>query len=186
MNVFGFSGASNTTQNVGLLDQRLAVEWVQDNIRNFGGSPDRMVIAGQSSGGVAVDYWNFAYVDKPIVGGYIEHSGNALSFGLNSNELALQHWYNISSLLGCGAKGDTLPCMRAIKNVTMIEEATTKIRPPPSSDPARTSPIFQPTPDGELVFDDYKTRYEKGNFSRLVSLALIPLLPPFPLPSKLR
>ncbi|KAL9057286.1 MAG: hypothetical protein Q9206_002400 [Seirophora lacunosa] len=167
INVFGFSGAPNTAQNVGLLDQRLAVEWVRDNIKNFGGSPDRIVLAGQSSGGVAIDYWSFAYVDEPIASGYIEHSGNALSFGQNSNELALQHWYNISSLLGCGEEGDTLPCMRAIKNITAIEEATTKIRPRRSSNPARTSPIFQPTPDNVTVFDEYKSRYEYGNFSRL-------------------
>ncbi|KAL8897017.1 MAG: hypothetical protein Q9207_007426 [Kuettlingeria erythrocarpa] len=167
INVFGFSGAPDTAQNVGLLDQRLAVEWVHDNIRNFGGNPDRIVIGGQSSGSVAVDYWSFAYIDKPIVSGFIEHSGNALSFGLNSNELALEHWYNISSLLGCGEEGDTLPCMRAIKNVTAIEEATTKIKPPPSSNPARRLPIFQPTPDGVTVFDNYKSRYESGNFSRL-------------------
>ena len=31
-NIFGFPGAPGVTQNVGLLDQRLAVEWVRDNI----------------------------------------------------------------------------------------------------------------------------------------------------------
>ncbi|KAL9020023.1 MAG: hypothetical protein Q9185_002711 [Variospora sp. 1 TL-2023] len=170
INVFGFSGAPDTAQNVGLRDQRLAVEWIHDNIRNFGGNPDRIVIGGQSSGSVAVDYWSFAYVEKPIVSGYVEHSGNALSFGLNSNELALEHWYNISSLLGCGEQGDTLPCMRAIENITAIEEAATRIEPPPSTNPARVSPIFQPTPDGVTVFDDYKSRYENGNFSRLPAL----------------
>ncbi|KAL8995953.1 MAG: hypothetical protein Q9169_004426 [Polycauliona sp. 2 TL-2023] len=167
LNLFGFPGAPNTTQNIGLLDQRLAIEWIHQNIRSFGGSPNRIVIAGQSSGSVAVDYWSFAYIDDPLVSGYIQHSGNAFSFGLNNNELAVRHWYDVSELLGCGREGDMLPCMRAISNVTAIVEAVGGIEPPPSSNPARVPPVFQPTPDGVTVFDDYRARYERGDFSRL-------------------
>lgn len=53
--VFGFALSDALKQdnslNVGMKDQRLALEWVQENIGHFGGDPSRVTIFGQSSGG---------------------------------------------------------------------------------------------------------------------------------------
>ena len=167
INIFGFSGAPSEPQNIGLLDQRLAVEWVRDNICAFGGDPGKIVIFGQSSGSVAVDYWSYAWTQDPIVSGLISHSGNVFSFPVNSRELAEQHWYNASSLLGCGSSGDVMPCMRS-KNFTDIEAAAAKIKPPPNTSVARSQPVFQPTPDNRTVFEDYAPLSSGGKFARLV------------------
>lgn len=166
-NIFGFSGAPGEPQNIGLLDQRIAVEWVRDNIGAFGGSPCKIVIFGQSSGSVAVDYWSYAWTQDPIVSGLISHSGTAFSFPINSRELAEQHWYSTSSLLGCGSSGDVMDCMR-IKNSKDIEAAAAKVKPPPNSSVARSQPVFQPTPDSRTVFEDYTSLSSSGMYARLV------------------
>ena len=40
--------------NVGMTDLVAALKWVQENIENFGGDPDRVMIYGQSGGGSKV------------------------------------------------------------------------------------------------------------------------------------
>ncbi|KAF9259207.1 alpha/beta-hydrolase, partial [Marasmius fiardii PR-910] len=56
-NVFGFPSSPDLPprgNNLGFLDQELALAWVQLNIEKCGGDPQQVTITGQSAGGTSV------------------------------------------------------------------------------------------------------------------------------------
>ncbi|KAL2159562.1 hypothetical protein VTH06DRAFT_2131 [Thermothelomyces fergusii] len=184
-NIFGFPGAPAAggarQKNLGLRDQRAAVEWVRDNIAAFGGDPRRIVLAGQSAGGVSADYWAFAYEHDPIVAGLILVSGTALSFPLNPPDVPARNWAAVAAAVGCAngtaaASNDddnaaaVMACMRAVPWPD-LEAAAAGVRALPSTSPLRAVPAFYPEADGEVVFADYAARARAGRLARLPVLA---------------
>lgn len=51
----GLGGNYSESVNLGMQDLVFALEWIQDNIENFGGDPNTVTIAGQSGGGGKVN-----------------------------------------------------------------------------------------------------------------------------------
>ena len=80
LNAFGFSDLSaagpafKNSANVGVMDLVASLQWVHDNIANFGGDPGNVTIMGQSGGGAKV----CDVISMPSAKGLV-HKGVALS-----------------------------------------------------------------------------------------------------------
>lgn len=63
--VFGFAQTealiNEKSANAGIRDQRLAIEWVKQNIGAFGGDGNKITLHGQSSGGLSMGMQTIAY-----------------------------------------------------------------------------------------------------------------------------
>lgn len=166
VNIFGFPGWPGIPQNAGLRDQRAAVEWVRDNIRAFGGDPNKITIAGQSSGGVAVDYWAYAYREEPIIHGLIATSGDALSFPVDAAGVPKDNFKQVAKKLGCCNTKNVFECVKRA-DWEALEAAAASIKPGKSTSVLRSVPAFYPIPDNEIVFSDYVSLTRDGKFARV-------------------
>ncbi|KAI2471263.1 putative carboxylesterase [Annulohypoxylon bovei var. microspora] len=65
LGAFGYLSSTdvkaNGQLNSGLLDQRFALEWVQEHISKFGGDPTRVTVGGESSGAGSIIHHAMAY-----------------------------------------------------------------------------------------------------------------------------
>ena len=86
LSIFGFMAHPELTKesphqasgNYGLLDQAAALKWVSQNIAAFGGDPNRVTIAGESAGSVAVSAQMASPLSKNLIAGAIGESGSIL------------------------------------------------------------------------------------------------------------
>ncbi|KAI4646799.1 hypothetical protein J4E93_005023 [Alternaria ventricosa] len=125
MAAFGFLYSEEVeaagAQNLGLRDQRLAMQWVNKHISSFGGDPEKVTIWGESAGAYSVGDHIAAYngVNEGLFRAAILESGNAVGAPLNGTDW-YQHMYdNLTESVGCSGAEDTLQCLRDVPYETI-------------------------------------------------------------------
>ena len=111
LNIFGFFNhpeMENQTGNFGLEDEILALEWVKENIAQFGGDPENITLFGESAGGAHVSYHiasplSKGLFDRGIIqsGGYNLSKPGRLNTVEDANKLALKT-QNIAGAINLG------------------------------------------------------------------------------------
>jgi para-nitrobenzyl esterase len=87
LDIFGFlahpeltkESGTNSSGNYGLLDQIAALEWVQRNIRAFGGDPTRVTVFGESAGAFDISLLMASPLTRGLFSRAIGESGGALT-----------------------------------------------------------------------------------------------------------
>ncbi|CBY30570.1 unnamed protein product [Oikopleura dioica] len=85
---FGFMPRldDSVSDNAGLLDQRLAMQWVKTNIHKFGGDPDNVTIFGESAGGASVGMHLISPKSWPLFNRAVMQSGSTMSNWASATE----------------------------------------------------------------------------------------------------
>ncbi|XP_039679321.1 acetylcholinesterase [Perca fluviatilis] len=162
---FGFlalHGSSEAPGNVGLLDQRMALQWVQDNIHFFGGNPKQVTIFGESAGAASVGFHLFSPGSRPTFTRAILQSGvpNCPWASVSPAE-ARRRATLLGKLVGCNGGNDTelVDCLRGKTPQELIDQEWQVL---PWSALFRFS--FVPVVDGEVLPDTPEAMLSSGNF----------------------
>ncbi|MBE5883796.1 MAG: carboxylesterase family protein [Lachnospiraceae bacterium] len=79
--ITGETPEGEVISNFGMQDQSLALHWVHENIKNFGGDPNRIVLCGQSAGAGSVQTQLCSNANEGLIAGAICQSSVTMAFG---------------------------------------------------------------------------------------------------------
>ncbi|XP_076754342.1 juvenile hormone esterase-like [Xylocopa sonorina] len=126
LGIFGFlsSGNSAAPGNYALKDQVLVLEWVQENIHNFGGDPKEVTLYGQGAGADSVGLLALSDRAKHLFKRYATHSGGAVNpHAYTSDTSYYDKAKEVAEKFGCSTSDSksTIECLRGIDASKLVK-----------------------------------------------------------------
>lgn len=153
LNLAGYGAQYAGSANVGLVDAVAALEWVRDNISNFGGDPGNVMIFGQSGGGAKVSNLMVMPSAKGLFHKAAVHSGSALRAGSDENSRK----FAAATLEELGLNASSVDRLHDIpyeKLLAATNAAAKKLAPPrgrPGAPGAGLGMGLSPVVDGKII-----------------------------------
>ncbi|XP_063612199.1 venom carboxylesterase-6-like, partial [Penaeus indicus] len=159
------TGDSEIPGNLGLKDQTMALRWVQDNIRAFGGDPAKVTIFGESAGAASVHFHILSPMSAGLFQRAIMQSGTAIC----PWALREDHWEvatRIGEMVNCSGSSpltssELAACLREVP----VEDL---VRAPKKFRVFTEFPsVMTPSVDGEFLPDHPAALLREGRYSKV-------------------
>ncbi|GAA5964185.1 hypothetical protein JCM21900_001498 [Sporobolomyces salmonicolor] len=177
LNSFGFlPGAEVATDptasvNAGLMDQRLALEWIQQNIAAFGGDATKVTLSGESAGAISSSLQLLAYggditsdsTGNPLFRAVICESGSPIPVGPAS--YGQSSFDAIAEATRCNTAADKIACLRAVPYAQLLAATSNTLGNLGSY--RSVSLPFLPRTDGDFIPDLPQNLERAGKYAHV-------------------
>ncbi|KAK0203479.1 sterol esterase [Desarmillaria ectypa] len=172
VNAFGFLGGKEVQDaglsNVGLRDQRFAMQWIQSYISIFGGDPTRVTLWGESAGAISVGLhllYNGRTTDGLFRGIFMQSGAPWTTRNISYGQPTFDR---IADETGCNTSGSVIDCLRDVPYDTLMTAINTL---PPVFNYTSLNLAFQPYNDGLILAQNAQKAVQQGQFAQVPSVA---------------
>ena len=151
--------ASAKSGNYAVLDQILALSWVKNNISAFGGDPSKVMVFGESAGGLNIGN----LLTSPLASGLFQRACiESAAPVVNDYEDAKQKGESfVNGFINSGSNSSKISFMRSLPADSLVND----LENPTAGGFLQMN--WQPVVDG-IVFPDFPiNRFQSGNFNKV-------------------